>query len=606
MSKSRRILALLCAFTLALGGLAVAENADTSYGLPVAKTSVSQTVRVLLSRIGVTERMDLTLDGLYTLTVESGVTLAFQRGSTLAVLLKDGRMHVYYQGMSLDAGTALTLARIGTEADRDNGVRLANNEALYEGSLRLTVADGVIRPVLTMHVEEYLRGVVPYEMSTSFPKEALKAQAVAARTYVLYKSNPDRDYDVVDTTNDQVFKGRRAGNELAEQAVADTAGICGFYNGKVAMSYYSASNGGQTELVQHVWGTTENAAYYAMTDDPYDLENPQSTVRSVDLPKSAAAVADTPYVVRLLLATQLADTLRAQGFDPSPESLRVDAISAVSVDAPAFSTPSRLMTTLNVTFTYSARTRTDPPTPAPSVSTPAPDQEISLFATDAPTPTPAPTETPTATPLPTPSPEPTYGEFVPNAEPVTLHIPIFPTAEKALGLGINSNDNELVTVREEADRFVVESRRFGHGVGLSQRGAEWMALRYNKTFIEILAFYYPGMSLLRLPEDGNAAQPIDETLFETPGPAPTPTPKPTLMPVTQSLPVGGWYALVTEISDDSSLNLRAEPDITSSIVMRLYKNQRLLVLETCPQEGWVHVVTDAAEGYVLEKFLTRE
>jgi SH3-like domain-containing protein len=78
------------------------------------------------------------------------------------------------------------------------------------------------------------------------------------------------------------------------------------------------------------------------------------------------------------------------------------------------------------------------------------------------------------------------------------------------------------------------------------------------------------------------------------------------MPVTQALLEGAWYATVTEIDDDSTLNLRAAPDISAEIVMKLYKNQKLMVLEECPQEDWVHVRTDAAEGYVMKKFLTRE
>ena len=78
------------------------------------------------------------------------------------------------------------------------------------------------------------------------------------------------------------------------------------------------------------------------------------------------------------------------------------------------------------------------------------------------------------------------------------------------------------------------------------------------------------------------------------------------MPVNQTLPQGAWYAVVTEIDEDSSLNLRAAPDASAEVLLKLYKNQRLIVLEECPQEDWVHVKTDAAEGYVMEKFLTQE
>ena len=597
MKKILRVLALLCALLLPL----TADAESTSF--PVAKQRVSSTVRVLLSRLGITDRMDLTLDGQYVLTCGENVTMAFQRKSVLTILLKNDHLIVYYEGMRLDAGQTLTLERW----EQADGFRLANNDALYQGDLRLTVREGVIRFVLSMNVEDYLMGVVPYEMGEGFPLEALKAQAVASRTYALCKLDDSRDYDVVDTTNDQVFKGRRDGNETVEQAVTETSGLCGFYKGKLSITYYSASNGGQTDLVENVWDAKGDYGYYAMNDDSYDLENPKSTVRKVTVPKKAQKVEDTPYVFRLLLAGQLESQLLAEGFDASPESLRVDEVLEIRADTPKFADPSRVMTMLHVTFRYSARTRTDAPTSVPQASTPMPDEEVNLWApVETLAPTDAATPQSTTSLRPTATPAPTYGEFVAKQEAVTLDIPIFPMAEKALGLGINSYDNELVTVSETDDAFAIESRRFGHGVGLSQRGAEWMALRYDKTFTDILAFYFPGMELQRLDRAEQSEATLAPDTFETPGPAPTPTPKPTLMPVTQAAPEGAWYAAVTEIDEDSSLNLRAEPDLSSDIVMRLYRGQRLLVLQRCPQEGWVKVATDTAEGYVLEKFLTAE
>ena len=95
----------------------------------------------------------------------------------------------------------------------------------------------------------------------------------------------------------------------------------------------------------------------------------------------------------------------------------------------------------------------------------------------------------------------------------------------------------------------------------------------------------------------------DPVLAETPGPAPTATPRPTLMPVTEALPEGAWLASVENIDDDSSLNLRSEPSPAAEIVMRLYKHQRLIVLEYAEVNGWVRVKTDAAEGYVMYSFL---
>ena len=140
---------------------------------------------------------------------------------------------------------------------------------------------------------------------------------------------------------------------------------------------------------------------------------------------------------------------------------------------------------------------------------------------------------------------------------------------------------------------------------MSQRGAQWMAAKYGKLFHEIMAFYYPGMTLMRV-QSGEAVLPTPPAvLAATPAPPATPTPRPTLMPVsTADLPDGAYLAAVTEIDDDSSLNLREEPSQGAAILRRLYKHQQLIVLETCEDPAWVKVRTDVIEGYVMLSFIT--
>ena len=67
--------------------------------------------------------------------------------------------------------------------------------------------------ILHIPVEEYLLGVLPYEMNEAFPIEALKAQAVAARSYAIRKQNSNEHYDVTDNTNDQVYRGYQKENK---------------------------------------------------------------------------------------------------------------------------------------------------------------------------------------------------------------------------------------------------------------------------------------------------------------------------------------------------------------------------------------------------------
>lgn len=595
----RRCLALLLMLALPL---CAAQAQDMT--LPSAGAR-DQTVRVYLSRLNLTDRMDLTLVSAYSVHTQAGAQLHFQAGSEVAVLLRDGALYLYYEGMSQLAGQSVTLLRDAVEGE--SGFRLTNYPALYAGDLQIDVVDGKVRPILSVHVEDYLLGVVPYEMSDSFPLEALKAQAVAARTYALRSQDLSQPYDLVDTTNDQVYRGYLPGNDQTERAIQETRGVCGFYRDQLAQCYYSASNGGQTELVETVWPTDEDFGYYAFGDDPYDVENPDSVVRTFEMKKTYGEEETAPYALRNLLATQLFDQLTALGYDPAPESVRVDGVSAVSVSGAA-SEDNKYMTRLTLTVSISGRTRKNAPAPVVDLNA----EEVSLFEVVDETPSPTPTVQttgfmPVVTVTPSPTPTPVYGPFTPIEEPFTLELDIFPTAEQALGLDITAHyDNELWSVRETDDAYIVEARRFGHGVGMSQRGAQWMAAEYGKTYQEIIAFYYPGLTLMRYEDQPAQMTQPEAALAATPGPAPTPTPRPTLMPMTLTPQEGQWLATVTEIDDDSSLNLRKTPDLGGEILMRLYKGQQLLVLERCPQEGWVKVRTDVAEGYVVEDYLTAE
>ncbi|MDQ7821657.1 MAG: SpoIID/LytB domain-containing protein [Candidatus Eremiobacteraeota bacterium] len=98
-------------------------------------------------------------------------------------------------------------------------------------------------------IEDYLAGVLGGEVSASWPPESLKAQAVAARTYVLYKKEHprDKDFDVFCTTQDQVYSGLAGEVPALMGAVRDTRGQVIFYQDKVIKAYYHSTCGGHTE-----------------------------------------------------------------------------------------------------------------------------------------------------------------------------------------------------------------------------------------------------------------------------------------------------------------------------------------------------------------------
>ncbi|CAN5662490.1 hypothetical protein BH23DEI1_BH23DEI1_05730 [soil metagenome] len=126
----------------------------------------------------------------------------------------------------------------------------------YRGTLRLVAADGRLMAVNVLDLESYLRGVVPSEMQASWPMEALKAQAVAARTYTLVNVAHDSLYDVCATTDCQVYRGVEAEHPRSDQAIAETVGLVLTYDGGFARTYYHADSGGVIASSGEVWGMT--------------------------------------------------------------------------------------------------------------------------------------------------------------------------------------------------------------------------------------------------------------------------------------------------------------------------------------------------------------
>lgn len=280
-------------------------------------------IRVLLTRFNLTDRVDLALDGSYTIQ-----GIAFQRGSHVTISSSKGTLMLYYEGMAQDCGKEMTLLRHAVSENEENGLRINGEMNLYCGDLHLYAEKGLIQAVLNIPVEEYLLGVVPYEMSDSFPLEALKAQAVAARTYAMKKaSNGSGRYDIVDNTNDQVFRGYNAANKNALQAVNLTQGICGYYRNELAICYYTASNGGQVEIPENVWGS--KYGYITLHDDPYDVENPESPVKRATVRKQDSEGLVYNMELTDYIKSQLSDLLLSRGYTGDPSEVWIDAVLGI-------------------------------------------------------------------------------------------------------------------------------------------------------------------------------------------------------------------------------------------------------------------------------------
>jgi stage II sporulation protein D len=148
---------------------------------------------------------------------------------------------------------------------------LALSSARYRGKLVVSAAGGRLKVVNRLNIESYLKGVVPRESPSSWPLEALKAQAVAARSYALTSSGKCSGYLCADT-RDQVYGGLDGEAASTNTAVDQTAREVVDYGGAVAQTFFSSSSGGQTATPKDGFGPgAGDVPYLQSVADPSDV-----------------------------------------------------------------------------------------------------------------------------------------------------------------------------------------------------------------------------------------------------------------------------------------------------------------------------------------------
>jgi SpoIID/LytB domain protein len=169
-------------------------------------------------------------------------------------------------------------------------LKRAGVNAVYRGEIEIVpcVKENQFHIVNEIEVEQYLKGVVPNEMPVRFGLEALKAQSVAARNYVLsprIKLNPN--YDVVDSVASQVYFGANTEKELSNQAVKETEGIVALYGWDMILAQYSSTAGGWSESFENVFSDVKTKAFpseskpYLVAKPDYDEFKPLDTEEKV-------------------------------------------------------------------------------------------------------------------------------------------------------------------------------------------------------------------------------------------------------------------------------------------------------------------------------------
>jgi len=158
----------------------------------------------------------------------------------------------------------------------------------FRGTFQVTATGKTLSVVNTVALDSYVRGVVSNEMPHDWPLEAVKAQAVAARSYALAHRRGSA-YDVYGDTRDQVYGGIATETPVGDQAVAGTKRQVLTYEGKVATTYFFSSSGGRTAAITDVFQSAKPTPYLVAVPDPYDTASPWHRWGPVTITAAAAA-----------------------------------------------------------------------------------------------------------------------------------------------------------------------------------------------------------------------------------------------------------------------------------------------------------------------------
>jgi stage II sporulation protein D len=146
---------------------------------------------------------------------------------------------------------------------------------LYRGALLISASGSAMTVVNALDLEDYVRGVVSGESPSAWPVEALKAQAVAARTYALTSRAGGSAFDQYADTRSQVYRGVAAETPNTDAAVTATAGQVVTFGGQPVTTYFFSTSGGETEDVQNVFVGSDPRPWLKAVEDPFDNVSPR-------------------------------------------------------------------------------------------------------------------------------------------------------------------------------------------------------------------------------------------------------------------------------------------------------------------------------------------
>lgn len=306
----------------------------------------------------------------------------------------------------------------------------------YLGNINFAIESGYIRPTNeNIPFEDYLKGVVPNEMPASWHVEALKAQAVAARTYSVKSIGKV----VPDTTAFQVYGGYNWYTN-STKAVDATKGKVLKYNNQLISATYYSSNGGYTEASEEVWG---NALPYLVakqdTKDPVNAWTLKLSKKQLGTTLTASTAASEWSKAKEANAADLAGlkSWLLKNKETAASDMRIASISSLTFSG---KTKGQRAKTVSIKLNYHLKNKTG-----------------------------------------------TY--TVNKSTTASMKMTEFRTV-----MGATKVKSTFASVKNNTNDFTISGKGYGHGIGMSQYGAKARAESGN-SYSSILSFYYPGTKL---------------------------------------------------------------------------------------------------------------
>ncbi len=216
--------------------------------------------------------------------------------NTTPVVTSGRSIELIAEGGSVSTGTGPSMREVTIAAEHPLHIRAGRTAKHYRGRITVRATAGTLQIVNHVGLEEYLYGVVTKESVASWPAEALKAQAIASRTYALYQAQHEqhRDYDMVDDEGSQVYGGVEGESPPGQRAVDDTRNIVLAYHGRPIYAMFTSNVGWSSADAKCIFD--QKLDYLVAQADPYSPDQPMGrwtkTYTAGEIRRAMAAIAE--------------------------------------------------------------------------------------------------------------------------------------------------------------------------------------------------------------------------------------------------------------------------------------------------------------------------